>query len=60
VANFQPVEWPTTGDLTKAKVEAHCKLKIQGSVLGQLCGSLLHITFEKQIDGCMEDVKVRS
>ena len=27
--------------------------------MGKLCGRLLHITFDMEIEGCMEDVKVR-
>ena len=57
--HFQPVKWPTTGPLTKEKVEEHCRLKIEGSIVGKLCGRLLHITFHIEIEGCMEDVKVR-
>ena len=27
--------------------------------MGKLCGRLLRITFDIEIEGCMEDVKVR-
>ena len=56
---FQPVEWPTTGGMTRTKVEEYCRLKIADSVLGKLCRRLLHITFDKEIESCIEDVKVR-
>jgi len=56
---FQPFEWPTTGDITKKTVEEYCRMKIADTDLGKLCRKLLHITFEKEIEGCMEDVKVR-
>ena len=59
VTIFQPVEWPTTGTMTRKTVEEYCRLKIADSVLGKLCKTLLHITFDKEIEGCMEDVKVR-
>ena len=59
VKNFQPVEWPTTGPMTKKTVEDYCRLKIADSVLGKLCRRFLPITFDKEIEGCMEDVKVR-
>ena len=59
VAHFQPVDWPSIGPMTKPKVEEHCRLKIEGSVVGKLCGRLLDITFDMEIKGCMEDVKVR-
>ena len=55
---FQPLHWPVTG-LTKKIVEDHCRLKIEGSVLGVACRKLLGVSFEKDILGCMEDVKVR-
>ena len=58
VVHFQPVDWPTTGPITKPKVEEHCRLKIEGSVVGELCGRLLNVTFDMEIEGCMEDVKV--
>ena len=58
VWHFQPVKWPTTGPRTKTKVEEHCRLKIEGSVVGKLCGRLLNVTFDMEIEGCMEDVKV--
>ena len=58
VTMFQPVEWPTTGPMTRKTVEEYCGLKIADSVLGKLCRRLLHITFDKEIEGCMEDVKV--
>jgi len=45
--------------MTREKVEEYCRLKIEGSDLGKLCKRLLHITFDKEIEGCMEDVKVR-
>ena len=59
VTRLQPVTWPTVGPITKTKVEEHCRLKIEGSVVGKLCGRLLNITFDMQIEGCIEDVKVR-
>jgi hypothetical protein len=58
VVHFQPVTWPTTGPLTKTKVEEHCRLKIEGSVVGELCGRLMNVKFDLEIEGCMEDVKV--
>ena len=45
--------------MTKTKVEEYCRLKIADSVWGKLCRRLLHITFDKEIKGCVEDVKVR-
>ena len=57
--NFQPVEWPTTGTMSRKTVEEYCRLKIAESDLGKQCRRLLHITFDKEIEGCMEDVKVR-
>ena len=57
VSYFQPVTWPANG-LTEIVVIAHCRLKIAGSVVGLVCGRLLGITFEREILGCIEDVKV--
>ena len=56
---LQPVTWPTVGPITKPKVEEHCRLKIEGSIVGKLCGRLLNVTFDMEIEGCIEDVKVR-
>ena len=59
VTIFQPSEWPTAGTMTRKTVEEYCRLKIEDSDLGKLCRRFLHITFDKEIEGCMEDVKVR-